>query len=196
MNTERLIQQLAFALELDQLKTVIRRTLLLDKSRYENSAEHSWHVAVMALVLAEHANERVDVGHVLKLLLVHDIVEIDAGDTYVYDTDGQADKDVREQEAAARLFGLLPPEQAAELRAWWDEFEAAVTPEAKFARALDRFQPLLHNYHTQGQSWQTHGVSSDRVLTRSEEMAEGAASFWEHAKALVEAAVEQGFLAR
>src|SRR6056297_294642 len=159
MDWQRLEQQVAFILEIDRLKTIYRRTYLTDTSRFENSAEHSWHIAVMAMLLAEHANTlEVDQLRVIKMLLIHDLVEIDAGDTFAYDTAAHADKAAREQAAADRLFGLLPADQAAEFRALWDEFESRQTPEAKFAGALDRLQPLLHNLYTHGRSWREHGV--------------------------------------
>ncbi len=192
--SDRLEQQIRFILEIDKLKTVLRRSYLLNGSRYENSAEHSWHLAVMALVLAEHANEPVDLCRVLKMLLVHDIVEIDAGDTYCYDEVANQDKAERERRAAERLFGLLPPDQRDELRALWEEFEARQTPEAKFAAALDRLMPLMHNFFTGGRSWQEHGVTLEQVLERNSPTAEGSATLWAFAKRLIDQAVEQGLL--
>ncbi len=192
---ERLRRQIEFILEIDKLKSVMRRSYLLDGSRHENSAEHSWHLAVMALVLAEHANEPVDVCHVLKMLLVHDIVEVDAGDTYCYDDAANRDKAERERRAAERLFGLLPPDQGEELRALWEEFEARRTPEAKFAAALDRLMPLMHNVFTRGRSWQEHGVTRDQVEARNRPMAEGAETLWAFASRLIQQAVDEGLLA-
>ena len=164
----RLDQQLSFILEIDKLKTVLRQTLLIDKSRRENSAEHSWHLAVMAMLLAEYAVEPIDQLRAIKMLLIHDIVEVDAGDTFAYDTVGNSHKDEREQRAADRLFGLLPPEHGRELRALWDEFEARQTPESKYANALDRLQPLLHNSRTEGGTWRIHKVTRAAVLKRME----------------------------
>ena len=195
LNTERLPQQIAFLLELDKLKSVLRRTYLVHDPRHENSAEHSWHLGVMALVLAEHANAPVNVLHVLKMLLVHDVVEIDAGDTYIYDVAGNESKAAREQDAARRIFGLLPGDQQAELTALWEEFEARETPEARFAAALDRLMPMLHNYHTQGRAWQEHGITSDQVLARNGHMADGSAALWEYAEAMIKEAVGKGYLA-
>src|SRR6185369_16498977 len=146
---ERFERQIRFVLEIDKLKTIIRRTYLLNTDRAENTAEHSWHLAVMAILLAEHANEPVNVAKVVKMVLVHDIVEIDAGDTYFYDSNAALDKPEREMAAADRIFALLPEDQAKELRDLWDEFEDGRTPEARFALALDRFIPQLHNYYTQ-----------------------------------------------
>lgn len=191
---DRLARQLAFVLEVDRLKSVLRRTSLLDRSRRENSAEHSWHIALMAVVLAEHAAEPVDVARVVKMLLVHDVVEIDAGDTYVYDTVGSADKAEREERAAERLFGLLPDDQAAEVRELWDEFERRDTPEARFAAAIDRLQPILHNFATEGEAWRRHGVTVDRVEATNRHMGEGAPALWEHVRRLLHEAVEKGYL--
>ena len=194
MDNERFEQQIRFILEIDKLKTIMRRTYLLNADRAENTAEHSWHLAMMAIVLAEHANQPVDVARVIKMVLVHDIVEIDAGDTYFYDTAAALDKSEREHAAAGRIFGLLPPDQGKELRELWEEFEAGQTADARFALALDRFMPQLHNYHTKGRSWAEHGITADRVLERNESMAEGSAKLWECAQSLLKDAVEKGFL--
>ena len=194
MSTQRLQQQLEFILELDRLKEVLRQSYLLHSGRRENSAEHSWHLALMAVILAEHANVTVDVGKVVKMALIHDVVEIDAGDTYMYDEQGHDDKAEREQRAADRLFGLLPPEQGAELRALWEEYEAGESAEARFGNALDRLMPLLHNYHTQGRSWQEHGITSDRVFARNAHIEEGSTALWEIARHLIEDAVKKGYL--
>lgn len=195
MSYERLQQQIRFILEIDNLKHVIRRTYLASGKRLENSAEHSWHLAMMALVLWEHANEKVDLLRVLKMVLVHDIVEIDAGDTYLYDEAGNAGKLAREQQAAERIFGLLPPDQGQELLQLWQEFEARQTADARFAAALDRFMPLLHNYHTKGRAWQENGVTNDQVIARTGHMVEGSETLWQEAEALLEEAVAQGYLA-
>lgn len=193
MDKERLEQQIRFILEIDKLKTVFRRTYLLNADRCENTAEHSWHLAIMAILLAEHANEPVDVSRVIKMVLVHDIVEIDAGDTYYYDAAAAIDKAEREHAAAARLFGLLPADQEKELRALWDEFEACQTADARFAASLDRFIPQLHNYHTNGKSWREHGITPDRVIERNACIAEGSSALWEWAQALLDDAVAKGF---
>ena len=194
MNTERLEQQIAFLLEIDKLKSVLRRTYLLNDPRHENSAEHSWHLAVMAMLLAEHANAEVNLLHVLKMLLVHDVVEIDSGDTYIYDVAGNESKATREQEAAERIFGLLPDDQRDEMHRLWGEFEERTTPEARFAAALDRLMPMLHNYHTQGRAWLEHGITDAQVIDRNGHMAEGAAGLWEYAEAMIQDAVGQGYL--
>jgi putative hydrolase of HD superfamily len=166
MSTPRLTQQIAFLIEADKLKGVLRRTTLMDASRPENSAEHSWHLALTAIVLAEYAPAGVDVLHVLRLVTVHDLVEIDAGDTFAYDTAGNETKAARERAAAERIFALLPDDQATHVRDLWDEFEDRQTPEARFAHALDRLQPLLQNMEAGGGSWKTHGVGRADVLRR------------------------------
>ena len=194
MNTERLERQISFILEIDKLKSVLRRSYLLNEPRHENSAEHSWHLSIMALVLAEYANAEVDTLRVLKMLLVHDIVEIDAGDTFVYDLAGNETKAVREQEAAQRIFGLLPTDQQSEVQALWQEFEERTTSEAKFAAALDRLMPLLHNYHTEGRSWREHGIRKEQVLRLNRHIADGSETLWEYAEVLITEAADKGFL--
>lgn len=196
MDHRRLTQQIAFIREVDKLKTIQRQTLLTDASRQENDAEHSWHLAMMALVLAEYADDRtIDLLHVLRMVLVHDVVEIDAGDTYCYDEAGYMDKTRRETAAAERIFNLLPPDQAITLRALWDEFEASVTPEAKFANALDRLQPLMHNVITNGRMWKKHGIVKSQVIDRNCKISDGAPNLWAFARDLIEKAVDDGYLA-
>lgn len=191
---ERLERQIGFLIEVDRLKGVLRQTLITGGERRENSAEHSWHFAVAALLLAEHANEPVDALKAARMALVHDLVEIDAGDTFVYDTAARAVQAERERAAAERVFGLLPPDQAGELRALWDEFEAGETAEARYAKALDRLLPVLLNYHTQGHAWRAHGVTADRVRAVNSRMAEGSAALWDYAAALIDRAVAEGYL--
>lgn len=193
---DRLRAQISFLLEIDKLKSVLRRTRLVNGARFENSAEHSWHISVLAIVLSEYSNVPVDVSHVIKMLLVHDIVEVDAGDTFCYDASAELTKAAREQAAADRLFGLLPADQAVELRALWDEFEARRTPEAKFAATMDRVMPILHNHATEGQSWREHGVTVDQVLTRNVPAEEGSERLWGLVKAVVADAVDRGYLSR
>lgn len=194
MNTERLQQQFQFIVEVDKLKSVLRRTYLVNNSRRENTAEHSWHLTIMAVLLAEHANEPIDLLRVLKMLVVHDIVEIDADDTFCYDEAGALTKADRENKAADRIFNLLPADQASELRILWEEFEQRFTNEAKFAAALDRLIPLLHNYHTEGRSWREHGVTSTQVMQRNYHISEGSNSLWEFAQNLINEAVERKHL--
>ena len=191
---ERLGKQIRFILEIDKLKGVFRQTYLLDGSRKENDAEHSWHLALMAVLLAEHAAEPVDLPRVVKMVLIHDLVEIDAGDTFCYDEAGNADKARRERAAADRVFALLPPDQAGRIRELWDEFEARETPEARYAAALDRLQPLLHNLNTQGAAWREHGVAVGQVIARNRHMAEGAPGLWDYAERQIRRAVDKGFL--
>lgn len=191
---ERLQLQLDFILEIDKLKDIYRQNLILDGSRRENDAEHSWHIAVMAIILREYANEPVDLEKVLKMLLLHDLVEIDAGDTFCYDEEEARDKQVREAQAAKRLYGLLPKEQGEELRALWQEFEAQKTAEARFAVCLDRVQPFLHNYHIRGGTWQTHPVRSEQVRKRMGKVQEICPELGEYVNMLIEDAIEQGFL--
>lgn len=191
----RLARQWEFIREIDKLKSVYRQTLLRDGSRYENDAEHSWHLAVMAVLLKEHANDpTLDLSKVIAMVLIHDIVEIDAGDTYCYDDKGNVDKPAREQAAATRLFGLLPEDQQQAFRALWEEFEARESAEAKFAAALDRVQPLMHNYDTGGVIWRKHGVRSDKVRERNRHVEEGSSELWRMAEGMIRDAVDRGFL--
>jgi putative hydrolase of HD superfamily len=195
MNDDRLRRQIEFLVEIDKLKSVYRQTMLIDGSRNEDDAEHSWHVAMMAILLAEHAAEKdVDVFTVVKMLLIHDLVEIDAGDTFAYDAAGHDDKAQREQAAADRIFNLLPADQAREMRALWDEFEARQSPEAKYAAALDRVQPMLSNYHTDGHAWKNHGISRSQVIARNAHADHGCPPLWAYARELIDQAVEKGYL--
>jgi putative hydrolase of HD superfamily len=190
----RLAAQLRFIVEIDRLKAVLRRSPLIAADRRENSAEHSWHLAMLVLVLAEYAEPAVDVGRVLKLVLVHDLVEIYAGDTFVYDAVAEQDQERREQEAADRLFPLLPADQAAEFRALWDEFEARGTPESRFAKALDRLQPMLLSFHNRGGTWRTPGVTAEEIRRRMSVIGEGAPQLWRYAQQLIDIAVAEGWV--
>lgn len=194
METSRLQRQIGFLLEVDRLKSVLRRTFIPGQDRRENSAEHSWQVALMAVILAEHANEPVDIGRVIKMLLVHDLVEIDAGDTFVYDLQANADKAQREIAAAERIFGLLPEDQTVELRALWDEFEERKTPEARLARGLDRLMPMLHNFHTQGRAWRQHHITDQQVTQTNKIINDGSTALWDYAQELIHLATENGYL--
>lgn len=167
----------------------------MDQSRYENDAEHSWHIALAAMLFLEYADDpKVNVLRVIKMLLVHDLVEIDAGDTFAYDAAGRAGQHERETRAADRIFGLLPPDQARAFRAIWDEFEEGKTAEARFAAAVDRFQPMLLNLNTGGAAWRKHGITEDRVRARNAHIAEGSALLWEHMAARISEAVADGLL--
>ncbi|MDF2627782.1 MAG: hypothetical protein K0R39_1613 [Symbiobacteriaceae bacterium] len=192
MSTERLSQQIQFILEIDRLKQVLRQTKIMGGQRQENSAEHSWQLAVMALVLAEYANEPVDPAHVVKMLLVHDVIEIDAGDTWSFDDKGYLDKEERERLAAERIFSLLPADQAGPLRALWDEFEEMETPESRFANALDRLMPMLHNFHNEGGTWRRDGVTLKKVLARQSAIAKGSQALGDYSLALLEQAKKLG----
>jgi putative hydrolase of HD superfamily len=191
---ERLAQQISFILEADKLKSIERRTPLVDNSRQENSAEHSWHLALAALTLAEHAPAGTDVGHAIRLAIVHDLVEIDAGDTFAYDTAHAETKAAREQAAADRLFGLLPPDQASRFRAWWEEFEAQETPAARFANVLDRLQPLLLNMHSGGGSWATHRVARSQVVRRMTPIREWMPAAWPYVQDVIDRACAAGLI--
>ena len=190
----RLEQQLAFSIELDKLKGVLRQSMLMDASRRENSAEHSWHLACLAILLQEHAAEPIDLTRVLKMLLVHDVVEIDAGDTFAYDTVNAASQHERETRAADRLFGLLPDNQRDELRNLWEEFEARTTADSRFANALDRLQPLMQNYYSGGASWQKHRVSREQVLARMEPVRVGIPTAWPTVLDIIEKACAAGYV--
>jgi putative hydrolase of HD superfamily len=193
---DRLERQIRFIIEADKLKEVFRQTLCTQSRRYENSAEHSWHFALMVIILAEHANQPVDVLRVLKMVLIHDLVEIDAGDTYAYDTANMATQHAREAQAADRIFGLLPPDQAADYRALWEEFEARQTPEARFAAACDRFHPMLLNCLTGGETWRKHGVTHDKVVARNQHTKEGSSALWAYAARMLDEAKGNGSFSR
>ncbi len=195
MPDSRLARQIQFIVEVDKLKDVYRQTVLIHSGRAENDAEHSWHLCLLVIVLAEHANlPALDTLRVLKMLIIHDLVEIDAGDTFAYDNHRMADQHARESRAAERIFGLLPEDQARQFRELWDEFEAKETPEARFATAVDRFQPVLLNVLTQGSAWRRHGVTHDRVIARNRHIAEGSSALWDFAEALLNEAVRDGRL--
>ncbi|MDP6779593.1 MAG: HD domain-containing protein [Candidatus Latescibacteria bacterium] len=192
---DRLDRLVAFIVEIDRLKGVLRQTMVTGSERHENDAEHSWHLALTAVLLAEYACDEVDLLRVVKMVLVHDLVEIDAGDTFVYDTKAREDQQERERAAAERIFGILPADLERDLWSLWEEFEARETPEARYAAALDRFQPILLNYHTQGAAWQRHGIRVDQVIERNAHMEAGAPALWAYVRRLIEDAVEKGYLA-
>lgn len=194
MIPESFLQQIRFIREIDQVKYIQRKTKLFNSDRRENDAEHSWHLAMMALVLAEHSNVPVDLLKVVKMVLIHDIVEIDAGDTFMYDTQKNHSNTDEERLAANRIFGLLPPQQAKELIAIWEEFEAGDTAEAKFARSMDRLEPLLQNTSNNGGTWAEFGVSYEKVHHKKSVIREGSEIIWEFAEALIDESVEKGIL--
>jgi putative hydrolase of HD superfamily len=192
---ERLMQQLNFLHEIDKLKTVFRQTnLISETSRYENSAEHSWHFAFYALVLQEYANEEINLLRVIKMALLHDLVEIDAGDTFCYDVAAHKEKEENELKAAKRLFGMLPPEQEEELMSLWLEFEEGQSADAKFAISLDRIQPLLHNVVTGGGSWTRHGINRTQVEARMAPVAQGSKELACLVDDLLDQSVKKGIL--
>lgn len=177
---ERLQQQMEFIQEVDKLKKIGRQSYLTDSSRKENDAEHSWHLALMAILLSEYAPEDVDVLRVVSMVLIHDLVEIDAGDTYAYDTEGNKSKRQREEKAADRIFNILPEDQAKKIRDLWEEFEANETPEANFANALDRTQPIMLNHASQGKAWAEHGVALSQIMERNVNIPKGAPKLWDY----------------
>jgi putative hydrolase of HD superfamily len=193
---ERLEQQLTFVAEAGLLKGVLRQTMLTRPARRENSAEHSWHLAVMALALGDHAPPGADLARVTAMLLVHDLVEVDAGDLFVYASAAdQARQEAAERAAADRIFGLLPPDQAASVRGLWDEFEERRTPEARFARGLDRLQPMLANIQADGGTWREHGITADQVLAKVTLIEDGSPALGRYARDLIARAVADGILA-
>ncbi len=194
MVMSRLQKQIAFVVEVDKLKTVLRQSYLTDQTRKENSAEHSWHLCVLAMLLSEYANAKIDLLRVMRMLVIHDVVEIDAGDTFAYDGAGEKSKPEREGKAANRLFGVLPEDQATEIRALWEEFEARDTAEAKFATAVDRLIPLLHNFHTAGRSWREHGITAEQVYAKNRQIEDGSEILWEYARDLIAEATNKHYL--
>jgi putative hydrolase of HD superfamily len=194
MTPDQLLQQINFIKEIDKIKYIQRKTKLFHSDRPENDAEHSWHLAMMTIVLAEHSDVPVDVLKVLKMVLIHDIVEIDAGDTFIYDTQKNHNNTENELIAAKRIFGLLPDEQANELIAIWQEFEAGETPEARFAKAMDRIEPLLQNTSNNGGTWREFDVDYSKVFEKKKVIAQGSATLWKFAENLLNESVEKGIL--
>jgi putative hydrolase of HD superfamily len=184
-----------FLKEIDDLKQVLRQTVLTKDCRQENDAEHSWHLAMLVIVLSEYSNNiSLDILQTLKMVLIHDIVEIDAGDTFCYDEHDRQIKTEREREAAHRIFSLLPEQQAQEYINLWEEFEAMSTPEAKFAAAVDRLQPLLLNFYSEGHAWKKHGVRKSQVIERNQYIVKGSSELWKFAEALIDESVKRGYL--
>ena len=189
---ERIEQQAAFAVEIDKVKNIFRQTWLADGSRKENDAEHAWHAALMAVLLAEYSNEPIDILKVVKMLLLHDLVEIDAGDSYAYDEAAQATAHEREQKAADRIFGMLPKDQRQEFRGLWDEFEEYETPEAKFAHVMDNFQPLLLNDAADGKGWKEHQVKRANIEKRNRKKSKGSKRINEYIEQIIDRNIEKG----
>jgi len=193
-SAERLTRQIAFLIECDRLKDIVRQTLNAHSGRPENDAEHSWALCLFVMTLAEHSNTPIDVLRVMKMLLIHDIVEIDAGDTFAYDAARLVDQHEREATAAIRLFGLLPDDQATEFRALWDEFEDRQTPDARFAHAIDRCQAMLLNCLSKGVTWSRHNVRRDQIRARNAPIGDGSAALWTHMSHLLDEAVQAGHI--
>ena len=192
MEKERLEKQIDFILEADKEKNIIRQTHLSGNGRRENDAEHAWHMAIMVYLLKEYANEEFDVAKAMMMALIHDIVEIDAGDTYAYDSKGLETQKVREEQAAERIFGVLPGDQGEELKGLFKEFEAGETPEARFVRAMDNFQPLLLNNSNDGSDWKEHGIGKTQVMKRHINTKFGSKIIWEYAEKIIEENVRKG----
>jgi len=194
-SNKRLEQQILFLREIDDLKQVLRQTVLSKDRRQENDAEHSWHLAMLVIVLSEYSDSSsLDILRTLKMVLVHDIIEIDAGDTFCYDIHDKAIKTEKEREAAHRIFNLLPRDQALYYIDLWEEFELMNTPEAQFAASVDRLQPLLLNYYSEGHAWKKHGVRRSQVIERNHHIAKGSSELWGFAKALINESVKRGYL--
>jgi putative hydrolase of HD superfamily len=195
MEKSRFKKQLEFLIKADKLKNVLRQTAVVDESRQETVAEHSWHFALTAATLLEYSNfPKIDILKVLKMALVHDLVEVYAGDTFAYDEAGYADKEEREKEAADRIFGLLPEEQSAEFRGLWEEFEAMETPEAVYAAAVDRLQPFINNYMTRGHTWRLHKVTSDKVYRRMEVVKQAMPELWGFVDEVIRDSIKKGYI--
>ncbi|REG91664.1 HD domain-containing protein [Flavobacterium aquicola] len=194
MKTDNLLQQINFIKEIDKVKYIQRKTKLFNSDRNENDAEHSWHLAMMTIVLAEHSDVPVDILKVLKMVLIHDIVEIDAGDTFIYDTAKSHSNTDEERIAANRIFGLLPKEQADEFISIWEEFESGQTNEAKFAKTMDRLEPLLQNVSNNGGTWKEFDVPYDKVYDKKKVIKDGSAAIWDYAEKIINESVEKGIL--
>jgi putative hydrolase of HD superfamily len=194
MDQERFKKQLDFILEIDKEKNILRQTHLSNGGRREDDAEHAWHLAVMTYLLSEYSNRKIDVAKTMLMTLIHDIVEIDAGDTYAYDAEAKKSEKAREKAAADRLFGLLPDDQNEKLRSIWEEFEAYETPEAKFAHVMDNFQPMLLNHSNHGGDWKEHGIRRSQTEKRNEKTPEGSAAIWDYMKKILDENVAAGSL--
>lgn len=192
MENERFKKQLDFIMEIDKEKNILRQTHLSGHGRRENDAEHAWHMAIMIYLLKEYANCEIDLAKAMMMALIHDIVEIDAGDTYAYDAEGLATQKEREEKAAKRIFGLLPEEQRKELTALFEEFEAYETPEARFAHTMDNLQPLLLNHSNDGGDWKAHGVCKSQIYKRNEKTGTGSEEIWEYMKELIQENIDKG----
>ena len=194
MISERLLKDMAFIVEIDKMKSILRQTSIIGEDRREDDAQHSWHISVMAMILAEYSNEAIDVCKVIKMLLTHDLIEIYAGDTFCYDKAGNVDKKERELIAAERIFGMLDEDKGKELRALWDEFEEMETPEALFAAAMDRLQPMLSNYNNNGGTWKKFDVAKEDIYKRVAPVKKSSNELWNFLEHLIEDAAEKGLI--
>lgn len=192
----RLLKDMEFIIELDKMKSILRQTSLINEDRREDDAQHSWHITVMAMILSEYSNEKVDVCKVMKMLLTHDLVEIFAGDTFCYDKVGNSDKREREVAAAEKIFGMLDEDKGKELRALWDEFEEMKTPEALFAASMDRLQPMLNNYYNDGGTWKKYDVAKSDIYKRINPVKESSDELWSFTENMIEDAFKKGFIGR
>ncbi|MDG5813889.1 HD domain-containing protein [Chitinispirillales bacterium ANBcel5] len=189
----RFQKQIGFLIEIDKVKNVFRKTRLFHDKRYENDAEHGWHMSMMAIILSEYSNEKIDLSRVIKMALIHDLVELDAGDTYLY-AENQDEKVDKERKCAQRVFGMLPDDQRDEFLNLWEEFEAKETNEAKFAGAIDRLGPVMQNYFDEGHAWKEHNVPSHKVKGVNSQIEKGSVMIWEYVQSLIEEAVREGYL--
>ena len=194
MDNKRLLKDMEFIVELDKMKSIFRQTSIIGEDRREDDAQHSWHISLMAMVLSEYTNEKVDLLKVIKMLLTHDLVEIFAGDTFCYDEAGNADKREREIAAAEKIFGMLEADKGQELRALWDEFEEIETPEAKFATAMDRLQPMLNNYHNNGGTWKKFDISQSDIYKRISPVKDSSEELWKFVEHMIEDAFDEGLI--
>lgn len=194
IKNEKIHNQIKFAITIDEMKNIFRRNLLADGSRRENDAEHSWHLAMLAMILEEYSAEKVDIERVLKIALIHDLIEVYAGDTFAYDAKGNEDKHEREIQAAEKLFGMLDPVQGAEIRGLWDEFEAMETAESKYANAIDRIQPLILNYLTDGHTWKMGDVTSDKIYKRMDIIRTATPELWHIVEGIINTSIKAGIL--
>jgi len=190
---EKLKKQIDFIIEIDKIKSIIRKTKLFDGTRYENDAEHSWHICMMAIILQEYSDEKIDLLKVLKMLLIHDLVEIDAGDYLIY-TDKNMEKNENEKKAAERIFSILPDEQKNELILLWKEFDSKETVEAKFAFALDRLEPVMQNYYNKGAAWKEHNIKYEKIININSKIEDASADLWEYAKSIIEEIKKSGVI--
>ncbi|MFP4457142.1 MAG: HD domain-containing protein [Clostridia bacterium] len=186
-------KRIEFLIEIDKIKQIFRRTKLFDQSRVENDAEHSWHLAVMAITLADYANEEVDILRVIKMVLIHDVVEIDAGDYIVYTTEGEEKKE-KEYKAAKRIFNILPKDLAEEFLTLWYEFEKNETADASFANSIDRLEPIMQNYYSKGEAWQKHSIKGNQIREANKKIAKGSKKLWAYTLSMIDETVDKGYI--